>query len=234
MQNEVQQHHDLSHVESLLAKMIRAYPTLRHTRFDAIMAVMNSPYNVWDSNGNIKLHSGEFADSIKEERMSLRGKADYIVEQYFSDNAEEIVKTKDFRDPFPDEWSDGFFFGTTLPTHCSFDMLKSIPDNANPVWIGLFKESLDAVRYFNFAPSYMSRNPTMRTEREEQLAATKTKAGDWKDRLDGENTTDIIKEKFQQIVKTHGFDQKMIQELANCFQDGNGLADVEKILNRML
>lgn len=233
MQNEVQQHHDLSHVESLLAKMIRAYPTLRHTLLDAVMAVMNSPYNVWDYDGNIKLHSSEFDESRKEP-VSLREKADYVVEQYFRDNAEEIVKSDGFRDPFPDEWSDGFFFGTTLPTHCGFDMLKSIPDNANPVWIGLFKEALDAIRYFNFAPSYMSRNPTMRAEREEQLAKTKQKAQDWRDRLDGKKTTDMIKEKFQQVVKTHGFDQKMIQELANCFQDGNGLADVEKILNRML
>jgi hypothetical protein len=205
-------HHTADEINATLAAVIRAYPSLRHTRMDAVAAILEDSHSHWDQHGNLLPAKHAITpsdrDYINRDDVKPADKLWYssceAVEQYFRDNADMIARTPDFRDPFPDEWCDGFGFGTTLLNqHKSFDMLDSLPENVNPLWMDIFIQFFKQVLDFRFNSAYIARYPN--STHYAGLEKAKEKARNWLIKLSGSEkeksdlTKKIINDGFKKL-----------------------------------
>jgi hypothetical protein len=167
---------DLNHVDTVLAAMIKAWPSLRGSRLDCLhdLATASPEFDVrWNEDGSLwvsdekttnnypRKPEDEDADLIRyrssggktarqqiaDRLLTLR--SNEVKENFNRDNAEEIILAGNRYDPDFKDYPNSYGWENTMPSG-GYRLLANVPENADPLWVAAFVELMEELQYFKY------------------------------------------------------------------------------------
>lgn len=173
----------LNHVDSVLANMIKAWPTLRGSRLDCLhhIATLSPGWDArWNEDGTLSIDEGkttnnypvktedEDADVIRyraegdDEQLASRLlwlRSEAVKEAFNRDNAENIIAAGDRYDPAFKDYPNAYGWENTIPSG-GYRLLENIPENADRLWVKAFVGMLEEILHFKYPEHKFTRVST--------------------------------------------------------------------------
>jgi hypothetical protein len=210
----------MNKVDTLVAQMIRAYPSLRSTRWDALLEISGNYEATWDADGNISIgyDSVQMSEYAVDETgiinaqerldaaLAAGNASPEAIEQHKANVADEFIHQHGDRDRYLwiREHADVLAQCRRRKirnggSSSHFKNLQMVPDNIDPEWKRAFIEMAQEVVYTPFNEAkYSHYTADYRDRARNEWATTVGKAKDFLIRMKGTDT-----EKKALMLKTY-------------------------------